>query len=176
MRPLWVVFGLALSVSAGAQPREDPRAISIHPFVGQRGTTFSATLRGSGLTGASAASLGNAPFTVAIEGVEPEPPGESAGRKTKVDLVKLRVEVRPDAKPGRYPVRLITRNGISNALSLEIVDGPVLGRACGRCMKPGIGDCGLRACPRSIPDASPAAARRITTRSTRTPARQSHSR
>ena len=124
MRPLWVVFGLALSISAGAQPREDPRATSIHPFFGQRGATFSATLRGNGLAGARAASLENAPFTVAVEGVEPEPPVESAGRKTRVDLVKLRVDVRPDAKPGRYPFRLITRNGISNALSLEVVDGP----------------------------------------------------
>ena len=108
MRPLWVVAALTLCIPAGAQPREDPRAISIHPFIGQRGTTFSATLRGTGLAGASAASLGNAPFTVAVEGVEPEPPGESAGRKSRVDLVKLRVEVAPDAKPGRYPIRLIT--------------------------------------------------------------------
>ena len=45
--------------------------------------------------------------------------------------MKLRVEVRPDAKPGRYPFRLITRNGISNALSLEIVDGPVLAEPAG---------------------------------------------
>ena len=126
MRPLWVVFGLALSTSAGAQPREDPRAISIHPFLGQRGTTFSATLRGNSLAGARAVRLENGPFTVTVEGVEPEPPAESGGRKTRVDLVKLRVDVRPDAKPGRYPFRLITRNGISNALSLEIIDGPVL--------------------------------------------------
>ena len=74
MHPLWVVFGLALSISAGAQPREDPRATSIHPFLGPRGATFSATLRGNGLAGARAASLENAPFTVAVEGVEPEPP------------------------------------------------------------------------------------------------------
>src|SRR5215472_13199830 len=126
MRPLWVVFGLALSTSAGAQPREDPRAISIHPFLGQRGTTFSATLRGNSLAGARAVRLENGPFTVTVEGVEPEPPAESGGRKTRVDLVKLRVDVRPDAKPGRYPFRLITRNGISNALSLGIIDGPVL--------------------------------------------------
>src|SRR5438105_1655246 len=118
MRRLWVVAALTLAIPAGAQPREEPRAISIHPFVGQRGTTFSATLRGSGLTGASAASLGNAPLTVVVEGVAPEPPDESAGRKTRADLVKLRIEARPDAKPGRYPFRLIAPNGVSNALSL----------------------------------------------------------
>src|SRR6185295_18516841 len=102
MRPLWVVLIVAvmLSLPAGAQPREDPRAISIHPFTGQRGTTFTAMLRGNGLAGASAASIGNAPFTVAVEGTEPEPPGESSGRRSRADLVKLRVEVRQDAKPG----------------------------------------------------------------------------
>jgi len=131
MRPLWVVVAFAFSVVAVAQPREDPRAISICPFVGQRGMAFSATLRGSGLTGATAVSLGNGPFIVAVEGVEPEATGESSGRKAKIDLVKLRVEVRPDAKPGRYPVRLITRNGVSNALPIEIVDGPVVAEPAG---------------------------------------------
>src|SRR5215813_5840846 len=131
MRPLWVVAALVFSVVAAAQPREDPRAISINPFVGQRGMAFSATLRGSGLTGATAVSLGNAPFIVTVEGVEPEATSESSGRKAKIDLVRLRLEVRPDAKPGRYPVRLITRNGVSNALPIEIVDGPVVAEPAG---------------------------------------------
>src|ERR1043165_4933186 len=114
MRPLWVLAFVVCSLTLRAQIREDPRAISIHPFSAERGTTFMATVRGSGLVGASAASLGTAPFTIAVEGVEPEPPGESGGRGRRMDLVKLRVEVKPDAKPGRYPIRLITRNGISN--------------------------------------------------------------
>ena len=127
MRALWAVIGVVLSLPAGAQPRVEPRAISIHPFTGQRGTTFIATVRGSGLSGASAASIGKAPFAIAVEGTEAEPPDDSAGRsKGRVDLVRLRVEVPPDAKPGRYPIRLITSNGISNALPLHIVDVPVL--------------------------------------------------
>src|SRR6266542_1434593 len=131
MRPLWVVAAFALSVLAAAQPREDPRAISIHPFVVQRGTTFNTTLRGSGLAGATAVSLGCAPFAVTVEGVGPEPAGESSGRRAKIDLVKLRVEVRPDAKAGRYPVRLIARNGVSNALPIEVVDAAVIAEPAG---------------------------------------------
>jgi hypothetical protein len=126
-----VVIALALGLPAGAQPRDDPRAISIHPFVGQRGSTLSATLRGAGLAGAHAASVGGAPFTVTVEGVEPEPAGDSPGRKAKIDLVKLRIEVRPDAKPGRYPIRLIARNGVSNALPIEIVEAPVSAEPAG---------------------------------------------
>ena len=132
MRALWVAVGVVWSVAAGAQPREEPRAISIHPFTGQRGTTFIATVRGSGLTGAKAASIGNAPFRIAVEAIDAEPPGESSsGKKGRIDLVKLRVDVAPDAKPGRYPIRLIASNGVSNALPLEIVDLPVVPEPAG---------------------------------------------
>src|SRR5689334_871512 len=113
MRAFWATVGFVLSLPAYAQPRAEPRAISIHPFVGQRGATFTVTVRGSGLAGATAASIGQAPFTVVVEGVDPEPPDEASGRsKSRMDLVKLRIQAAPDAKPGRYPIRLITRNGI----------------------------------------------------------------
>src|SRR5262245_54560117 len=130
MRPFWVVLAVVYSLPAGAQSRPDPRATSIHPFTGQRGATFIATVRGSGLAGASAASIGKAPFAVTVEGVEVEPAGEGRGRNA-TDLVKLRVDVRPDAQPGRYPIRLITRNGVSNALPLHIVEFPVLAEPAG---------------------------------------------
>ncbi len=131
MRALLVTVAIVFSLSAGAQTREDPRAISIHPFAGQRGTTFTATVRGSGLIGASAVSTGKAPFAIAVERIDVEPPVESSGsnagsKKGRIDLVKLRVQVPQDAKPGRYPIRLITRNGVSNALPLQIVDVEVL--------------------------------------------------
>jgi hypothetical protein len=130
MRVLWPVLAIFAVLQASAQPRTDPRATSIHPFTGQRGTTFFATVRGNGLGGASTASTGNAPFSVTVEGVEAEAPGEGRSKST-VDLVKLRVEVRPDAQTGRYPIRLVTRNGISNALPLHIVDFPVLPEPAG---------------------------------------------
>ena len=126
MRPVWVLIALVFALPAAAQRRDDPQAISIHPFTGQRGSNFIATVRGSSLAGASAASIGEAPFTVAVEGIEPESPDESSGRnRRRMDLVKLRVNVFQDAKPGRYPIRLITRYGVTNALPLHIVDVPV---------------------------------------------------
>src|ERR1700712_3616165 len=98
MRALWVVVAIVSSLPAGAQTREDPRVISIHPFTGQRGTTFVATVRGSGLTGAKAVSIGKAPFTIIVEGITPEPAGESSNnKKAPLELVKLRVEVPQDA-------------------------------------------------------------------------------
>jgi hypothetical protein len=130
MRVLGLVLAILAGGTAGGQVRTDPRATSIHPFTGQRGTTFFATVRGNGLAGASAASIGNAPFAITVEGVEAEAPGEGRSKST-VDLVKLRVEVREDARPGRYPIRLVTRNGISNALPMQIVDFPVLAEPAG---------------------------------------------
>src|SRR5438105_1902229 len=118
MRPLWVVLAFVSSLPALAQPRQEPRAISIHPFTGQRGATFTATVRGTGLASSTMASIGDAPFQVTVEGVETEPPPEGRNRST-TDLVRLRVEARQDAQPGRYPIRLVTRNGISNALFLR---------------------------------------------------------
>jgi hypothetical protein len=126
MRLLAPALAIFVCLPAGAQSRVDPRAVSIHPFTGQPGTTFTAIVRGSGLAGATAASFGDAPFTITVERIEPEPAGNSTGRnKTPMDLVTLRVHAADGAKPGRYPIRLITRNGISNALPLHIVDLPI---------------------------------------------------
>ena len=130
MRVFWPVLAMVVSLPASGQPRIDPHVSSIHPFTGQRGATFIATVRGSGLAGASTASIGNAPFTVTVEGLEVEAPGEGRNART-TDLVKLRVQVRPDAQPGWYPIRLVARNGISNALPLHIVEFPVLPEPAG---------------------------------------------
>jgi hypothetical protein len=124
MRVYAPAFALLLCLPAAAQTRVDPKVVSIHPFTGQRGTSFTIQARGNGLSQASSAITGGAPFTVAVESVAQEPP---TGRsKTPTDLVKLRVEVAADAKPGRYPIRLVTRDGISNAIPVHIVEFPVI--------------------------------------------------
>src|SRR5882672_260249 len=112
MRALCLVIGATLCLAAEPRARVDPKAISIYPFSAQSGSTLTATLRGTGLAGATAVSTGEAPLKIAVDGVETE---------GKSDLVKLRVEVAAGAKPGRYPIRLITANGVSNALPLHVV-------------------------------------------------------
>ena len=112
----------------GAAPKApdapgDPKLISIHPFTGQRGAAFAATVRGSGLLDVNAVFAENAPFTAIIEGTEHEAAGKTS--KTAVDVVRLRIQVGENAKPGRYPFRLVTPRGISNALQLHILDLPV---------------------------------------------------
>ena len=120
MHVFWAA--LAFSSLAIAQTRVDPRVLSIHPFTGQRGTTLHAKLRGEGLAGASGVTTGNAPFQVTVEGVEPEPVEPDSSRQGAAELVKLRIEISPDARPGRYPIRLITCNGVSNAIPIHVSD------------------------------------------------------
>jgi hypothetical protein len=127
MRVLLPALATLVCVPAALQSAVDPKITSIHPFTGQLGTTFNATIRGTGLGGAAAVVADGAPFQVAVEKVETEPPSDSSVKtKTPTDLVTLRVQVAADAKPGRYPIRLIARNGVSNALPLHIVDSAVI--------------------------------------------------
>src|SRR5262245_8103391 len=122
MHVFWA--SLALSSLAIAQSRVDPRILSIYPFTGQRGSTVEAKVRGNALMGASGVAIGNAPFKITVEGVEPEPaePSNNNRKAAAVELVKLRIEISPDAKPGRYPIRLITRNGVSNTIPIHVSD------------------------------------------------------
>jgi len=134
MRCSWVALGLAgialgsatnlLAQKGPAAPRE-PNLVSVHPFSGQRGSTFAVTVRGNALRGATSV-FADAPLTVAIEGTEAEPPAEGSGRnRGTFDLVRLRVQVAADAKPGRHSFRLVTSGGVSNALPLHVTEHPV---------------------------------------------------
>ena len=126
MRVLLTALAVFVCLPMALQSAADPKAASIHPFTGERGTVFTATVRGTGLAGARSVVLDNAPFQVTVDRVEPEPADSTSVKpKAPVDLVTLRIQVAADAKPGRYPIRLITRGGISNALPIYIVDSTV---------------------------------------------------
>src|SRR5258706_2105949 len=121
------------SASALAAPKAvdapgDPKLISVHPFTGQRGAALTVTVRGNSLRGATAVILENAPFTAIIEGAEPA--SDKTG-KTPVDIIRLRIQVDANATPGRYPLRLVTPAGISNALGFHILNLPVVAEPAG---------------------------------------------
>src|SRR5881396_4254233 len=73
---------LAGSASALAPPKApdppgEPKLVSIHPFTGQHGAAFDATVRGTGLREATAVVLEDAPFTAVIEGAETDKTGKT---------------------------------------------------------------------------------------------------
>ncbi len=119
----WLVLAgygiLGVPLAPGADSRVEPVANSVHPFTLRQGSEVTATVRGSGLRGATAAFVSGAPIRITVEGVEP---GASPDVKTPKDLVKLRVKAEADAKPGRYAFRLITPYGVSNVLTLLVTD------------------------------------------------------
>jgi hypothetical protein len=123
----WLVIAVAggllsggVSTAAAPAVSVDPKVVSVYPFTAQRGATFTATVRGNGLRDATAVFLNNAPLTATIEASESEAPDKST--KGKFDLVQLRIQIDPGAKPGRYPLRLVTPRGISNSVMLHVVD------------------------------------------------------
>lgn len=115
----WALL-LTAATLAGAPP--DPRLISIYPTTGQAGSTFTASIRGSAIASCKGVHAPGAPFSFAIEGVSKD--------KT-TDIVKFRITAKTAAKPGPYAIRLITANGVSNALTLHLTDHTVIEEPAG---------------------------------------------
>ncbi len=119
---------IAISAAQKApEPRIDPVLISVHPFAAARGTTVHVTVRGRGLRGARAVFAPGVPLKMTTEAVEVEKPSEGGGRnRGPVDQMGMRVEAAADATPGRYVFRLVTANGVSNALPIYVTQAPVI--------------------------------------------------
>ena len=135
MSALWMtmfaagwVFGGNLAAFAAAKLADvpgEPKLSSVYPFTAQRGTAFTAVVRGTGLRGATSVFVKDAPMTITIEAAEVEAPDNSAKSKTPVDLIRLRIQIEAAAKAGRYPIRLVTPRGISNAIPISVCEQPV---------------------------------------------------
>jgi hypothetical protein len=115
---LWCVLG---GFAQTGSKRPDPAIKSIHPFTLQRGASATAVIRGTGLKGVRNAVIAGQGIRIAIEGIAPEPqPG-----RTPSDEVRIHVDVDASVEPGRYPLRLVSTDGVSNALPLHVTDLPV---------------------------------------------------
>src|SRR5712692_2625487 len=131
MRALSLIVCVCATGAAFAAPQTpaapaDPRIVSIHPFTAECGAMSLATVRGSGIRQATAVFLENAPLRATIEGAEAEPRGQTTGRnRVPMELVRLRIQIDEAAKPGRYLFRLVTPQGVTNALPLRITEHPV---------------------------------------------------
>src|SRR6266851_6586481 len=98
MRAFWLLMYLAggglgaYAATDATDPVREPKALSVHPFTAQRGTAFTATVRGNALRDATSVFAGGAPLSFTIEGTEPEPPSETTPKsKAPVDIVRLRI-------------------------------------------------------------------------------------
>ena len=105
----------------------DPRAVSVHPFTAQKGSSFAVTVRGSNLKDARAVFVEEGGLAMRVESAGPEviPPGAPKPR-VMLDVVRVRVEAANGTRAGRYHFRMVTPSGVSNALPIQLLDSPVL--------------------------------------------------
>jgi hypothetical protein len=104
----------------------------MHPFAGQQGTGFQATIRGNNLKEAKAIFVEQDGVKITIESAAAEPSTPDTGKPgpgkpgAAIDVVRVQVSSTAGAKPGRYTFRLVTPDGVSNALPLYIAASTVL--------------------------------------------------
>ncbi len=119
MRELLAVSTLALGLTAA-----EPRAVSMHPFAGQRGTEFHAVVRGSNLKDTSSVFIEQTGLKVSVESAGVESPPTNPSKP--LDAVRIRIASTSATPPGRYTLRFVTPEGVSNALPLQITDSTIL--------------------------------------------------
>jgi hypothetical protein len=97
----------------------DPKISAIYPVVARAGQSFAALIRGT--------DLGD-PRTVVFEGhgVEAAVIGAASDEGKEVEV---KFNVAADAPTGRHDFRLVTANGVTNRIALDVVAGPVLDEA-----------------------------------------------
>ncbi len=122
--------GVFLGLSQ-AGPRPEPKLLSIFPMGGNPGTEFTAELHGTALEGAYAAWFDTDELSAGIERVEPiEPAAEDEKEKQDASKRKyravLRLRIQDSAKAGLYWMRLLTPNGLTDALRLRVNRDPVI--------------------------------------------------
>ena len=118
---------LFVCLTAAGLSGADPRAISVHPFTAQKGSSFAVTVRGSNLKDARAVFVEEGGLAMRVESAGPEviPPGAPKPR-VMLDVVRVRVETTGETRAGRYTFRMVTPSGVSNSLPLQILETPVL--------------------------------------------------
>ncbi|MBM3740903.1 MAG: hypothetical protein FJW39_34600 [Acidobacteria bacterium] len=107
-----------------AAPPAPPKTESIFPLGANPGTSFEATIRGSGLKGAYAIWFEKSGASAKMTGVETEA-GSGDSRRKPADLLKIEIQVDAGAK-GALPFRVLSPGGISNALNLFLHAEPSL--------------------------------------------------
>jgi hypothetical protein len=102
--------------------KEEPRVFSIYPLGDQPGATYEATIRGVVLREAQVIWFETDSIHAWIQRVGRDPESD-AKAATPTDLVSVHVTVDPAAKPGRYAFRVVTKRGVSNAISMRVTSG-----------------------------------------------------
>jgi hypothetical protein len=122
---------VALTGLSPAGTRPEPTLLSVFPMGGNPGTEFAAELRGTALKGAYAVQFDTEKLSADIERVEPAEPA-AEGEKSKQEASKrkykavLRLRIQDSAEAGLHWMRLLTPNGLTDALRFRVNRDPVI--------------------------------------------------
>ena len=122
------LFILGLSTTR-ISAQESPQLISVRPLAGQRGTEIFIRLSGKSLRDASQILTGSEQIVANIEKVKRNPTVSFSGQGLVAEIPtqdELTVNLFIDANSpvGTHPLRVVTPNGVSNALQFIISDLP----------------------------------------------------
>src|SRR5689334_483167 len=116
-----LLFCLLAGAAWSATPKSEtePRAFSIYPLGGQPGASYQAQIRGVKLQDAQALWFEQDGIEARIDDVKRDPEADP-NATTPPDLVNVHLVIAPNAKPGSYLFRIVTGQGVSNAISLRV--------------------------------------------------------
>ena len=114
---------LALLIPAGwaqtPKAKEEPRVFSVYPLGNQPGATYAAAIRGVLLRDTQAIWFETDGIRARVDKVDRDPESDPTAA-TPTDVVNIHVTVDSSTKPGSYPFRVVTKQGISNAASMRV--------------------------------------------------------
>lgn len=119
---------MALLIPATSEASE-PQALSIAPLGGKKGTRLEVTLRGQSLQGAYAVQFDREGVTATVERVEDliaEGEVDPSEESPKAQKLILGLRIDPSAGTGRYPLRVVSPQGVTGPLSFLVHDLPSL--------------------------------------------------
>jgi len=136
---LWLVAIAPLLLPAvwaeTPKPKPEPRVFSIYPLGEQSGAAYDATIRGVALHEAQAIWFETDSIHARVDKVYRDPESDP-GESTPTYIVNVHVTVDPGTKPGSYPFRVVTKQGVSNATSMRVTGERTIMQADGSTAEP----------------------------------------
>ena len=113
--------------AANPKAETEPRAFSIHPLGNPPGSSYDAQIRGVKLQDAQALWFESEGIQARIDHAQRDPEADPTA-STPPDVVNVHVAIAATAKPGSYLFRVVTKQGVSNTISLRVTTGRTIGR------------------------------------------------
>ena len=118
-----LLFGLFAATASAETPKPEtePRAFSIYPLGNRSGASYDAEIRGVKLQDAQALWFETDGIQARIDHAQRDPESDPSA-STPSDLVNVHLVIAPATKPGSYLFRIVTKQGVSNAIPMRVTD------------------------------------------------------